>query len=189
MQSMFLPKLIAVPLCAVLLLTGCHVHSVTGSSSVSRGPNGTTVTVGVQVVIDPPGSDLASIDTTQALLGMSLSNATISSTTGAFQLSIKDLTTGTIVGEQSFSYLVRGNSFYAQDPTAVYNWLQQFTSYADVDILINLAPTLDTTTEGSASATSNALYEGTTYASTTVSWERTPPDSDPPPCDTCRDPR
>ena len=170
-----LRKLIAVPLCAVLL-TGCHVRQVNIQGGCTQAPNGRTCTISIGIVVDPPGSDLSSFDTSQGLMAMSLSNATLSSTTGNFSLRVKDLTTGSIVGQQSFGYVVRGSSFYAQDPTAVHNWLQQFAGYSDVDVLVDLAPTAETTSAGSASAITSAVYLGTTYASSTVSWEYTPPD-------------
>ena len=79
--------------------------------------------------------------------------------------------------------MINGTSLYAQDPTAVHNWLLQFTGYSDVDVDVDTTADLQTLAVGSASATANAQYQGATYASTTVSWDynTTPPSGG---CDT-----
>jgi hypothetical protein len=162
----------AVVICSMLLLTGCpsQTTSISGGASQKQGPY---VQITHTIVWDPPGSYLSTFDATQALLSLSLTNATISSTSGTANVSVKDLTTGQIIGQQSFGYVVNGNSLYAQDQTAVYNWLQQFTSYADIDVIVTADTTLQTTASGSASSTGSAQYQGTSYASTTVGWTYT----------------
>ena len=158
----------AIVLCGVLLITGC-----TQTTTIQAGANqqqGPYITITHTIIWDPPGSYLASFDATQALLNLSLTNATISSTSGTVNVSVKDLTTGQIVGQQSFGYVVNGNSIYAQDPTAVYNWLQQFTGYANIDVIVGVDTTLLTTAPGSASSVGSATYQGTSYASASVGW-------------------
>jgi hypothetical protein len=170
MSNMFLRfAATSVLACGVLMLAGCPKQTTTVSAS-QNSKTGTTVTVSHQIVWDPAGSDLVGFDATQALLNLSLTNATITSTSGTVILGVKDLTTGQIVGQQTFGYVVNGNSLYAQDPTAVYNWLQQFTSYASIDVIVNVDTDVDATSVGGVSSTGNAQYQGITYASATVSW-------------------
>jgi hypothetical protein len=109
------------------------------------------------------------------LLNLSLSNATISSTSGNATLTVTDASTGTMLGQQTFGWTVVGNSIYAQNPAAVHDWLQQFTGYSNVDVGVQVVPTLQAADVGSASATANAEYTGTTYASTTVGWDYVKP--------------
>jgi hypothetical protein len=157
--------------CGLLMLAGC-TQSVSVDSGVSQ-QQGAYVNVHYQVVWDPPGSYLASLDTTQALLNLSLSNATVSSTSGTFTLTVKDLNANQNVGQQSFGYVINGASVYAQDPTGVYNWLQQFTGYANIDVIVDVEPTLQATTATNSSATGSAVYQGQTYGSATVGWDAT----------------
>lgn len=65
MQSCPFHKLVAVPLCAVLLLAGCSVKHVSLNSQLTEPSTGTTVDVGIQISIDPPAGYPASIDITQ----------------------------------------------------------------------------------------------------------------------------
>ena len=160
--------------CGVLFLCGCPKQTTTIEPSWSQKDGG-AVTVKHEIVWDPPGSYLVDFDATQALLNLSLQNATISTTAGTVAVSVKDLTTGQFVGSQTFGYVVRGNSLYAQDPTAVYNWLQQFTGYASIDVITDVATDVQTTAPGSASSSGNAQYQGITYAAGTVGWVYTRP--------------
>lgn len=162
----------AVLACGLMLLVGCtQTTEIQGGVSQQQGPY---IQVTHTIQWDPPGSYLASFDATQALLNLSLSNATISSTSGTVTVSVIDLTTNQTVGQQNFGYVVTGNSIYAQDPSSVYNWLQQFTGYSNIDVKAVLATQLQTTNSGSASATGSAQYQGSTYASTSVGWDYNP---------------
>ena len=154
-----------------LMLVGCT--QTTEISGTLSSQSGASVTIKHTIKWDPPGSYLASFDATQALLNLSLANATISSTSGTVNVKVVDLTTNQVVGQQAFGYVVNGTSVYVQDPTAVYNWLQQFTGYASIDVVADLDTTALTTSTGTASATGTAQYQGSTYASSTVSWEYT----------------
>jgi len=117
---------------------------------------------------DPPGSVVAAIDTSQALLNLAPSNATISSTSGTVTVTLTDETTNQVVGQQAFGYVVRGTSLYAQDPVAVSNWLQQFAGYAAIDVGVDVTTTMQSA--GAGGVTVSSVYQGTTYASSTVSW-------------------
>ena len=128
--------------------------------------------VNCQQNVDPPGSVVAAIDTSQALLNLAVTNATISSTSGTVTLTLTDETTNQVVGQQSFGYVVQGTSLYAQDPAAVHNWLQQFAGYAAIDVGVDVTSTLKST--GAGGATVSAVYQGTTYASSSVSWAGSP---------------
>lgn len=164
--------LLAVALASMLLmLAGCtQTTEISGTLSTQSGAS---VTIKHVIKWDPPGSYLTSFDATQALLNLSLANATISSTSGTVNVKVVDLTTNQVVGQQSFGYVVNGTSVYAQDPTSVYNWLQQFTGYANIDVVADLVTNALTTATGTASVTGTAQYQGSTYASSTVSWEYT----------------
>jgi hypothetical protein len=166
--------LLAVALASMLVtLAGCtQTTEISGTLSTQSGAS---VTVKHVIKWDPPGSYLASFDATQALLNLSLANATISSTSGTVNVKVVDLTTNQIIGQQAFGYVVNGTSVYAQDPTSVYNWLQQFTGYANIDVVADLVTNAVTTGTGTASVTGTAQYQGSTYASSTVSWEYTGP--------------
>ena len=167
--------------CGVLILAGCPKQTTTFDGSYSQKDGG-TVSVKHEIQWDPPGSYLVSFDASQALLNLSLTNATIVSTSGTVLVSVKDLTTNTIVGQNTFGYVVRGTSIYAQDPTTVYNWLQQFTGYANIDVITDVTVDMQNISSGDASSIGNAQYQGITYASGTVSWSLAVP---PPPssCD------
>ncbi len=168
----------------VLMLAGCPSQDVSGSVSQNTQTGATTVTVTYTIHIHPPlkqfgawlpqvtGTDLASFDPNQALVNLSLSNATIASTSGTVTVTVTDLNTGQVAGQQSFEYVVRGNSLFAQDPTAVSNWLRQFTSLTNVDVATNVSTDLSPTAAGSA--TLNAQYSGVTYTSSTVTFQRPP---------------
>lgn len=156
-------------LCGLLLLAGC-TQTLTIDSGVSQQQGG-YIQVHYQVVWDPPGSYLASLDTTQALLNLSLTNASVASTSGTFTLTVTDLTTNQNVGQQSFGYVINGTSVYAQDSTGVYNWLQQFTGYSNIDVTVDVTPALQATTTTSSSVTGSAVYKGVAYGSATVGWD------------------
>lgn len=153
----------------IFMFTGCATvqATVTITIQVSTGAN---TPVNHKVMMDPPGSDVANFDTTQGLLTLALSNGTIASTSGTFILSIIDHTSQVTVGQQTFNYVVNGNSLYAQDPTTVHNWLQQFASYTDVDVQIDVTPVIKAISAGNVSSTGSAVYRGTTYASATAAW-------------------
>lgn len=164
--------LLAVPLASMLLmLAGCT--QTTEISGTVSSQSGASVTIKHVIKWDPPGSYLVNFDATQALLNLSLANATISSTTGTVNVQVVDLTSNQVVGQQAFGYVVNGTSVYAQDPTAVYNWLQQFTGYANIDVVADLVTSAVTTSTGTASVTGTAQYQGSAYASSTASWEYT----------------
>lgn len=116
------------------------------------------------------GIALASLDPTQAILNLSLSNAKISSSSGQVTVTLTDDNTGAVVGTQSFQYVVNGNGIFAQDPSAVSNWLNQFTSYSSLDVNIVANTNLQAINSGTASVTANAVYQGTTVASGSASW-------------------
>jgi hypothetical protein len=168
-------------LLAVVTLPACTA-TVTTSVTVTQSSTGQrTVTVGVAVTISKLHSNLAGFDPTQALVNMSTSNATITSSSGTFTVTVSDASSGQVYGQQAFGYVVSGNSLYAQDPTALYNWLTQFSGYSCLDVTENLNDLQgrDTVSSGTASATASAVYQGTTYGSSTATWEI-------PPCKPCQ---
>jgi len=174
----------------MLLPVGCTPPdaSLSGSTTVNTQTGATTVTVTgtltwkhqplqkIAFLMPPPlsGADLANLDVTQAILNYSLSNATISSTTGTVTVTVTDAATGAIVGQQGFAYDVRGNGLFAHDPSAVSIWLQQFSSYANVDVTVAANTDMAAISPGTASVTTNAVYQGVTYASSSASWTRDP---------------
>ncbi len=174
----------------MLLIMGCTPPDVTVTPSFNYNIQTGAPTVGVSVgfawkhqplqkigLFAPPplsGSDLASLDTTQSILTYSLSNATIASTSGTVNIAVTDNTTGIVIGQQSFAYDVRGNSLLAHDPSAVSSWLQQFTSYPDLDVAVSANTDMANITPGTATVTASAVYQGVTFASTTGSWTRSP---------------
>jgi hypothetical protein len=121
------------------------------------------------------GTDLSSLDPSQAILNYSLSNATIASTNGLVTITLTDHNTGAIVGQQTFQYVVNGNGLFVQDPSAVSSWLNQFTSYSNLDVTVAAATDMQATSGATAMATGNAVYRGVTYASASVSWAGAPP--------------
>jgi hypothetical protein len=154
--------------CGILLLTGCvQTLDIVGEND---GINGNVIKIRWKIRLGSKGSDLVSLDANQALLNLSLSNANISSTTGIIELSVTDPTTGQTLGLQSFGFVASGNSLYAQDPAAVYNWLQQFTGYSNIAVNVDVSSDLQTISSGSASAIGSSQYQGVTYGSATVSW-------------------
>jgi hypothetical protein len=180
----------AVMACSLIPLVGCtppDSTAVSSSTSVNTQTGATTVTVGVTVTWKHQklqqfalwmgslsGTDLASLDPSQAILNYSLSNATISSTSGPVTVTLTDDNTGVIVGQQTFQYVVNGNGLFAQDPNAVSAWLDQFTSYSSLDVNLTTATDMQATSSGTATVTSNALYQGVTYTSSSASWAGSP---------------
>ena len=126
----------------------------------------------ISVRSDPSGTDLANFNSSQALLNVSTSNVAITSTSGSVGVTVSNASTGQLLGQQTFGYVVQGDSLYAQDPTALHNWLSQFGSYSDVYVDEQVSDLMgeDTATSGTASATAHAEYQGTTYASAYKSW-------------------
>jgi hypothetical protein len=117
--------------CSLVFAQACTTKT-TMSTTVSKSPTGTTtVTVGIAVTIDPAGSDLAGFDTPRALANVAMDNANITSTAGTVTVTVSDASSGQVCGQQAFGYVVSGSSLYAQDPTAVHNWLTQFGSYSN----------------------------------------------------------
>jgi hypothetical protein len=153
----------------VFMFTGCSPVTVTITITV-QASTGPSTPIHHKLLMDPAGSDVANFDTTQGLLTMALSNATISSTSGTFILSIIDHASQVTLGKQTFNYVVNGTSLFAQDPTTVHNWLQQFASDTDVDVQVDVTPTVTAISTGSVSSTGKAVYQGTTYATATANW-------------------
>lgn len=183
-------------LCAALAgslaaLVGC-VTSGSLSASVTHDSNtGNTQTVvkgeidiksGTQIAMWMPpvsGTDLASLDPTQAIMSYTLSNAEIVSTSGLFTVTIKDDNTGVTIGQQDFQYVVKGTGLVPQDPTAVSNWLDQFASYSNLDVTVTASTAMQALNPGTVTVTNNAVYQGTTYASGSTSWTSSSlPDND-----------
>jgi len=161
-------KAIAVILVFTLsFLTGC-----TGAASASCTPipGPITCTVTVTIKVDPSGADVAAFDATQALVQLSSSNTTLSSTSGTVNLSVTDHSTGQLLGSSSFAYVVQSSSVYAQDPATVHAWLQQFANYADVDVNTSFNTTYTNPSSGTATVNANGLYFGTIYTSSSGSW-------------------
>lgn len=176
--------------CGLMLLAGCYVDGGSVSSSVSRNTqtNATTVTVTGTVNIKrghPPlqqfamfmnalsGIDLAGFDPSQAVMTYTLSDATITSTGGLVTVTLTDSDTGATVSQQTFEYVVRGNGLFAQDPTAVSAWLNQFTSYTSLDMTATANTDVQVIDPGTVTVTNNVLYQGTSYSSATTSWVAT----------------
>ena len=161
---------VAILACSLAVLTGCDSGGGGGSTSqnCTTTDDGNTHTTECHSNVDPPGSVVAAMDTSQALLNFGLTNATISSTSGTVIVTITDETTNQVVGQQSFGYVVQGTSLYAQNPAAVSSWLQQFAGYSAINVGVNVTTTLQSA--GAGGATVNSVYQGTTYASSTVAW-------------------
>ena len=175
---------------SVLLLQGCVIDggSVSASASKNTQTGATTITVSATINIKraplqqlalwkPPvtGTDLASTDPTQAILTWGLTNATIVSASGPFTITVFDDNTGATIGQQTFQYVVSGNSLVAQDPTSVSTFLQGFTSYNSVDVTVTANTDMESVTTATTTVTNNAVYQGVTYASGSVSWAGRPP--------------
>jgi hypothetical protein len=173
--------------CVLMLPVGCYTDggSVSNSTSVNNQTgavtNTTTVTINIKrghpplqqftaAMASMSGTDLFSLDPSQAILSYSLSNATIASTNGLVTVTLTDDTTGVVVGQQTFQYIVNGNSLFVQDPSAVSSWLNQFSSNSNLDVGLNLDTDVQAITSGTATVTSNAVYQGVNYASGSASW-------------------
>lgn len=144
-------------------VVGCNVQGPT-SAGVSISVNPSTYTIKILPTIDPPGSVLANFDATEALVNLAITNATITAASGTVTVTATDATTGALLGQQSFGFVVRGSSLYAVDPTSVHNWLQQFANYANVTVNMATDNITEQETSTSASVTASAQYQGTTYA-------------------------
>jgi len=155
--------------------TGTTSETVTGNVTIS---NATPKQLAMWI---PPvsGTDLASMDPSQAIMNYTLSNAQIVSTGGTFTITVKDDTTGATLGQQNFQYVVKGTGLVPQDPTAVSTWLDQFSSYSSLDVTVTASTSMQTISPGTATVTSSAVYQGSTYASGSTSWTTSSlPDND-----------
>lgn len=160
-----------VAMCGLALVLGCNV-SGPSSGGISTTYNFTTHTLKILPVFDPSGSDVANFDASSALLNLAMTNAVITTTSGTLTVTVTNPSTGAVLGQGSFGYVVKGSALYAQDPTAVHNWLQQFANDPSVTVSVatdNVAEQ-DTGASGTASVTSSAEYEGTTYATAYKAW-------------------
>ncbi|MGH9865257.1 MAG: hypothetical protein ACRD4H_07570, partial [Candidatus Acidiferrales bacterium] len=131
-----------------------------------------THTLKILPVIDPPGSVVAGMDTSEALINLAMTNATITTTSGTVTVTVTNPSTGATLGQQSFGYVVNGGALYAQNPAAVHDWLQQFANYANVTLSLatdDIAEQ-DIGTSGTASVTAGTEYQGTTYATSYKAW-------------------
>lgn len=172
--------------CGLTFVTGCtqNTNSNIQTACTVISTAAALITLGVLLTDPTSGSNLASLDLNQSLVNLSLSNASMYSTGGTGTVTVTDASTGSTLGQQSFGWVVSGDSIYAQNPTAVHNWLQQFSGYSSVDINVQLRPEVETSAYGSASATDKAEYDGTTYASATAGWYYSNPKQlcNPSPC-------
>jgi hypothetical protein len=157
--------------CGLVFVLGCNVQGVT-SASLGISVNLSTHTIKIVPVFDPAGSDVASLDPSQALINIAMTNATTTTTSGTLTVTVTNPSTGATLGQQSFGYVVNGSAIYAQNPTAVHNWLQQFATYANVTVTVATddIPEQDIGTSGTASVTASAQYQGTTYATAYKAW-------------------
>lgn len=169
-QGPFRRVVACVAVCSLILVSfavsGCTQKSTTKTTNILK-TIGAAIALAVAILQDPSGADLVAFDPSQPLVNLQLSNLTIASTSGTGTLTITDNTTGQTLGQQTFGYVVRGTSVYAQDPTAVHNWLLQFSSAADVTVGIQFTTQLNAVTQGAASATSLVEYQGVTLAAAT----------------------
>lgn len=157
--------------CSLLLvsgLSGCSSSAKTTASNVFK-TIGAVCALIVVILADPSGADVAAFDPSQALVNLQLSNLTISSLTGTGTITVTDTASGRTLGQQAFGWVVRGTSIYAQNPTAVHNFLSQFSTAADVTVGIQVSPDVVPITQSPVSATSIVEYQGATIAAATVS--------------------
>jgi hypothetical protein len=157
--------------CGIAFVLGCNVQGPS-SAGVTVSVNPVTHTIKIVPVIDPTGSDVASLDPSQALINIAMTNATTTATSGTLTVTVTNPSTGATLGQQSFGYVVNGSAIYAQNPTAVHNWLQAFATYANVTVSVatdDIAEQ-DIGTSGTASITASAQYQGTTYATAYKAW-------------------
>ena len=124
------------------------------------------------VHFDPPANQLGSIDVSQGLAAFTLTNMTINNTSGTFTITVTDTATGNQLGQNSFSYYFSSNQLYAQNPTAVENWLATFQQYGTEEVTVKIqAVDVDaqpTIQQGTATISMAANYEGTTYGSASL---------------------
>jgi hypothetical protein len=153
----------AITACSLMPLTGCVVDSVSTTASVQRNTQtgATTETISATVVFKPgkpkfalwmppvSGTDLASLDPSQAIMNYSLSNATIASTDGSLTITLTDGDTAATIGQETFQYVVRNQSLYAQDPNAVSTWLNQFATYPNINVAVAADTDVSVTRQGS----------------------------------------
>lgn len=166
--------------CSLMALAGCTTPGV--SVTITFPPNqptkGKTISSNVTMLatqfarwIQPvSGTDLSSVDPSQAVISYSLSNAAIVSTNGSATITLTDANTGSTVGQETFPYVVTGNSLSFQDPTAVSAWLNQFTSSSSLNVTIAASTDIQAISSGTATVTNNVAYQGASYASASTSW-------------------
>ena len=155
--------------CGLAVVLGCNVQGPT-SAGVQISVNPSTHTIKILPTIDPPGSVVASFDTSEALVNVAMTNASITTTNGTVTITATDANSGALLGQQSFGYVVRGSALYAQDPASVHNWLQQFANYANVTVSMATDNIAEQESGTSASVTASAQYQGTTYATAYKGW-------------------
>ena len=90
-------------------------------------------------------------------------------------MTLTDDTTDVVVGQQAFQYVVNGNSLFVQDPSAVTSWLNQYSSNSNLDVGLSINTDVQAIKSGTATVTSNAIYQGVNYASGSASWTASVP--------------
>ncbi|MGH8426511.1 MAG: hypothetical protein ACRES7_00830 [Gammaproteobacteria bacterium] len=168
----------------VLFLAGLPIVALVGCTCGVGVSQKQGLYAGCWTDVDPPANTLGSLDTTQAIGGLTTQNGTVENTSGTFTVTVSDTTTSEVLGETQFAYYISNNSIYAQDPTLVHTWLEGFSQYGNEDVTVHVEaddiafqPTIE---QGTATLTFAAKYQGLTYGLATLQEEINPPRCKPP---------
>lgn len=120
---------------------------------------------GTTTEADPPASDLANFDATQADALLTANNLTIASTGGTATLTISDESNGTVLGSAQFSFVINDGVATFSQPVAVTNWVRSYSTYpGNVSISFNFYTAVNDPPAGqSGTLTITAQYSGAPY--------------------------
>lgn len=121
--------------------------------------------------IKPPASALANFDASQASDNVSFNNISLSSHSGTVTITIKDQSTGNLLGQQAFNFTINStDQLKFSNPSAVTNWVRSFSNYPGyVDVGIKAGLNINPPPSGqSGSVASTAVYQGIPYSSSSI---------------------
>ncbi len=134
--------------------------------------------------LDPPASDLANFDASQASAAIQTSNLSLISDGGTSTVTLADESSGAVLGTANFPFVINNGVATFSQPSTVNNWIHSFDTYQG-NVIIEPGFNIGTTAPPagqSGTVTITAQYAGSPYASSKLSIleQQTKPKCPPP---------
>jgi len=85
--------------------------------------------IGSTLKLDPPASDLAYFDASQASAVLQPDNVTITNTGGTATLTLTDEATSAELGSQTFPFVITNGVAHFSQPSEVNDWMHAYSTY------------------------------------------------------------